>query len=130
MLNRRTLAAAAMLVAAFALGGVLVAQTSAPSVSRVVVVETADPAAYAAAIAEGQEILARLGSTATIRVWQARFAGENAGTVVSSIEWPSMAAMAVDDALMGGSDEIRDWIAGLAGIRTITSDSLYQEITQ
>jgi len=130
MLNRKTLAIAAMLVVAFALGGALVAQTSAPSVSRVVVVETADPAAYAAAIAEGQEILTRLGSESTIRVWVARFAGEGTGTVVSSIEWPNMAAMAVDDALMGGSDEMGAWIAGLAGTRTIVSDSLYQEITQ
>jgi len=130
MLNRRTLAAAAMLLAAFALGGALVAQTSAPAVSRVVVVETVNPAAYAAAIAEGQEILSRLGSTATIRVWVARFAGEGTGTVVSSIEWPNMAAMAADDALMVGSAEMGAWIASLARNRTIVSDSLYQEITQ
>jgi hypothetical protein len=130
MLNRRTLTTAAMLVAAFALGGALVAQTSAPAVSRVVVVETANPGAYAAAIAEGQEILTGLGSSAKIHVWQARYAGEDAGTVVSSIEWPSMAAMAADDALMQGSEDMSAWIASLAGSRTIVSDSLYQEITQ
>ena len=130
MLNRKTLAIAVMIVAALTLAGTLVAQMSAPSVSRVVLVETADPAGYAAAIAEGQAILNGLGSTATIRVWQARFAGDNTGAVVASIEWPSMAAMAADDALMGGSEEMGAWIAGLAGLRTIVSDSLYQEITQ
>jgi len=130
MLNRRTLAVAVMLIAAFTLGGAIFAQTGGAAVSRVVAVQTSDPAGYAAAIAEGQAILDSLGSEATIRVWQARFAGENAGSVIAAIEWPSMAAMAADDELMVGSSEMSDWIASLAGLRTITSDSLYQEITQ
>ena len=91
---------------------------------------TADLAAYAAAIAEGQEILSGLGSDAVIRVWQSRFAGEQAGTVVASIEWPSMSAMAEDDELMASSPEMAEWLAGLGELRTIVADSLYQEITQ
>jgi hypothetical protein len=131
MLNRRTLAVVVMIVAASAIGSALFAQmTGTAAVLRVVVVQTADPAAYAAAIAEGQEMLTGLGSEATIRVWQARFAGQDAGAVVSSIEWPSMSAMAADDELMAGSAGMRAWLAGLSELRTIVSDSLYQEATQ
>ena len=131
MLNRRTLTVVVMIVAASAIGSALFAQmTGTAAVLRVVVVQTADPAAYAAAIAEGQEMLTGLGSEATIRVWQARFAGQDAGAVVASIEWPSMSAMAADDELMAGSDEMRAWLAGLSELRTIVSDSLYQEATQ
>ncbi len=131
MLNRRTLAVAVMIIAASAIGSALFAQmTGTASVLRVVVVQTADPAAYAAAIAEGQAILTGLGSEATIRVWQARFAGEDTGSIVAAIEWPSMSAMAADDELMGGSEEMDAWLAGLSELRTIVSDSLYQEITQ
>ena len=131
MLNRRTLAVAVMIVAASAIGSVLLAQmTGTASVLRVLIVQTADPAAYAAAVAEGQEILTGLGSDATIRVWRASFAGENTGSIVAAIEWPSLSAMAADDELMAGSDEMAAWVAGLSELRTIVSDSLYQEITQ
>ncbi len=132
MFNRRTLAVAVMIIAASAIGSAaLFAQmTGTAAVLRVVAVQTADPAVYAAAIAEGQEILTGLGSEATIRVWQARFAGEDTGSIVAVIEWPSMSAMAADDELMAGSDEMRGWLAGLSGMRTISSDSLFQEITQ
>ena len=131
MLNRRTLALAVMIVAASSIGGGLFAQMTGPAaVSRVLVVQTADPAAYAAAVAEGQEIITGLGSEAKIRVWQARFAGENTGSVVVSIEWPSMSAMAADDERMMGSDEMQAFLAGLSELRAVVSDSIYQEITQ
>lgn len=131
MFNRKTLAVAVMIIAASAIGSAaLFAQmTGTAAVSRVFAVQTADPAVYAAGVAEGQEILTGLGSEATMRVW-ARFEGEDTGSIVVVTEWPSMSAMAADDELRAGSDEMRGQLAVLSGMRTISSDSVFQEITQ
>jgi len=97
------------------------------TVLRVVVVKTDNMAAYVDAIGKGREIMKKLGSPAVTRVWQARFAGPEAGTVVVSIEYPSVAAFAEDYARIGGSAEYQEWLKGLSKIRTIVSDSLYNE---
>src|SRR5690349_20636939 len=52
------------------------------TVLRVVVVKTDNPAAYVQEIEKGRQIMKSLGVQAETRVWQARFAGQDAGTVV------------------------------------------------
>jgi hypothetical protein len=97
------------------------------TVLRVVVVKTDDPAAYAQEIEKGRQIMKGLGIQGVTRVWQARFAGPEAGAVVVSIEYPSMAAFADAVAKTNASSEYQTWLKGLDKIRKIVSDSLYSE---
>ena len=68
-----------------------------------------------------------LGIQAQTRVWQARFAGPDAGMVVATIEYPNMAASSDAVAKTNASSEYQTWIKGLDKIRKIVSDSLYTE---
>jgi hypothetical protein len=104
-------------------------QAAEPVALRVVTVQTSDVAAYVNEIDKGKAIMKKLGSPATIRVWQARFAGEQAGIVIVSVEFPDLAAVAADDERLGASAEFQSWLKGLDKIRTIVSDSLYMERT-
>ena len=97
------------------------------TVLRVVVVKTDDPAAYAQEIEKGRQVMKSLGVQGQTRVWQARFAGPDAGMVVATIEYPNMAAFADAVAKTNASSEYQAWIKGLDKIRKIVSDSLYTE---
>jgi hypothetical protein len=97
------------------------------TVLRVVVVKTEDPAAYTAEIEKGRQLMKSLGIQGQTRVWQARFAGPEAGMVVATIEYPSMAAFADAVAKTNASSEYQAWIKGLDKVRKIVADSLYSE---
>ena len=99
-----------------------------PTVLRVVVVQAEDAAAYVKEIDRGRAIMKRLGSPAEIRVWRARFAGEDAGAIVVSLLYPNLTALAADDAKMGADAEFQSWLQGLAKVRKVVSDSLYTEM--
>jgi hypothetical protein len=98
------------------------------SALRVVVVQSTDVPAYVKAIADGQALLKSKGSPAQLHVWLARFAGPEAGSIVVSVEYPSLEALAKDDAMMRSDADLRAWLAGLAKIRKIVSDSIYEEL--
>jgi hypothetical protein len=70
----------------------------------------------------------RLGSNATIRAWRARYAGPDAGTIVVSIESPDLATFVADTAKFETDAEYASLIKGLDSLRTIVSDSLYDEL--
>jgi len=96
---------------------------------RVVVVETSDIAAYSkAVVTDGQALLKKKGSQGQIRMWVATFAGPNAGSVIVSVEYPNLEALAKDTALMRSDADLRAWLEGLGKIRKIVSDSIYEEI--
>jgi len=97
-------------------------------VLRVLAVKTDNPDAYLKEIDKGRELLKKLGTTETIRVWRARFAGEHAGSIVVSVEYPSLATMAKDEAALEGNAEYQAWFKGLEKLRTVVSDSLYTEM--
>jgi hypothetical protein len=97
------------------------------TILRVVVVKTDDPAAYAQELDKGRQVMKGLGIQAVTRVWQARFAGPEAGSVVVSIEYPNMAAFADAVAKTNASSEYQAWLKGLDKLRKIVSDSLYSE---
>ncbi len=97
------------------------------TVLRVVVVKTDDPAAYAQEIEKGRQVMKSLGVQGQTRVWQARFAGPDAGAVVVGIEYPNMAAFADAVAKTNASSEYQAWLKGLDKIRKIVSDSIYTE---
>jgi hypothetical protein len=96
---------------------------------RVVAVQTSEVAAYTKAVlTDGQALLKRKGSPAQFRVWQATFAGEDAGTVVVSVEYPNMEALAKDMAMLRSDPELLAWLAGLGKMRKVLSDSIYEEL--
>ncbi len=97
------------------------------TVLRVVVVKTDNPAAYVQEIEKGRQIMKSLGVQATTRVWQARFAGPEAGAMVVSIEYPSMEAFADAYKKTNASTDYQNWVKGLDKIRKIVSDSIYTE---
>lgn len=97
------------------------------TVLRVVVVKTDNPAAYAQEIEKGRQLMKSLGVQQTTRVWQARFAGPEAGSMVVSIEYPTMEAFTEAYNKTGASSDYQNWLKGLDKIRKIVSDSLYTE---
>jgi hypothetical protein len=97
------------------------------TVLRVVVVKTDNFSAYTQELEKGKQLLKGMGIQAQMRVWQARFAGPEAGAVVVSIEYPSMTAFAEADAKTNASSDYQNWAKGLDKIRKIVSDSLYTE---
>ncbi len=98
------------------------------TVLRVVVVQTSDAAAYAKEIERGQAMMKKAGFTGQIRVWRARFAGQDAGSVVVSVEYADMATYAAEDKKMQTDPELAAWLKGLDKLRKIVSDSLYDEL--
>ena len=98
------------------------------TVLRVVVIKTDDVSAYLQQLEKGKEIMKKLGITQQIRVWQATFAGPNAGSVVAAIEYPSMAAFADADAKTHADKDYQGWLKDTGKLRTIVSDSLYREL--
>ena len=96
---------------------------------RVVVVETSDVAAYVKAIEQGRELLKSKGSPVMLRVWKARFAGDKAGSVVATAEYPSLEALAQDDARMKSDPEMKGWLSSMDRLRKLVSDSIYEEQT-
>lgn len=122
---RNTAATAAILLLVCAATSAAFAQKA--TVLRVVVVKTDDPAAYAQEIEKGRQVMKGIGIQAQTRVWQARFAGPEAGAVVVSIEYPNMAAFADAVAKTNASSEYQAWLKGLDKVRKIVSDSIYTE---
>ena len=98
------------------------------TVIRVVIVKTDNPAAYAEAIEKGKELMKKAGITETIHVYQAQYAGPDAGAVAVSIEYPSLAALAEAEAKLRNDKDYTEWIKGLSKIRTVVSDSIYREL--
>ncbi len=124
-MRRNTVAAVVVLLIVMGLCSGAFAQKA--TVLRVVVVKTDNVAGYVQEIEKGRQLMKSMGLEFQTRVWQARFAGPEAGAVVVSIEFPNMAAFAADQAKMDASSEYQAWLKGLDKIRKIVSDSLYTE---
>jgi hypothetical protein len=124
-MRKSTAMAVVIFLVVCTLSGAAFAQKS--TVLRVVVIKTDNAAAYVQEIEKGRQLMKSLGVQAQTRVWQARFAGPEAGAVVVSIEYPSMAAFAEGDAKLNASTDYQNWLKGLDKLRKIVSDSLYGE---
>jgi hypothetical protein len=118
-----------LLIAAVLFASSLLASAARATVLRVVVVQTEDAAAYVKQIEQGQALLKKMGSPTIIRVWRARFAGNNAGSVVVSIEYPDIISFANEDKKAMADPGYQAWLMGLNKIRKVFSDSLYEELT-
>ena len=72
--------------------------------------------------------MSKLGGSAILRVWRARFAGPDAGAIVVSLEYPDMTTFANDEKKVTETAEYQAWLKGLAKLRKVLSDSLYDEL--
>lgn len=124
-MRRNSAVAVVILLLVWAASSAAFAQKT--TVLRVVVVKTESPAAYAQEVEKGRQIMKNLGVQATTRVWQARFAGPEAGAVVVSIEYPSMDAFTDAYKKTNASSDYQNWLKELDKVRKIVSDSLYTE---
>jgi hypothetical protein len=110
------------------LAALLFAGIASADTLRVVVVQTTDTAAYVKALQDGQALLKSKGGQSRIRAWVATFAGPETGSVVVSIEYPSLEALAKDTALMRTDADLKAWLQSLGKVRKIVSDSIYEEL--
>ena len=98
-------------------------------VLRVLVVQPADVAAYVKEVGVLRALLKKNNVQVTLTVWQATYAGPNAGAVVVGVQYPSMLALAQGMETMRSNAEVAAEAAKVAGMRKVVSDSLYEELS-
>ena len=97
---------------------------------RVVSVKTSDADAYVAQLTKGKQMMAKVAPKMVMRAWQATFAGQEAGTVIVSLEYPgSVSAFATAWEKTLADKDMAAWLKGLGGMREVVSDSLYRELS-
>ena len=100
------------------------------STLRVVMVDTDDAAAYITQLKEGSRLIKKIAPKMTMRAWRATFAGDATGAVIVGLEYPgSLADFATAWEKIQADKAVSKWLSGLSGLRTIVSDSLYNEIS-
>ena len=100
------------------------------STLRVVMVDTDDAAAYTAQLKEGSRLIKKVAPKMTMRAWRATFAGNATGAVIVGLEYPgSLADFATAWEKIQADKSVSKWLSGFSGLRTIVSDSLYNEIS-
>lgn len=98
------------------------------STLRVVRVQTTDVGAYVTQLREGKKLIKAADSKFTIRAWQATFAGDATGAVIVAVEYPgSFGEFAAAWDKLTADPAVSTWLGGLSGLRTIISDSIYNE---
>ena len=107
-----------------------VASADGHSTLRVVAVQTNDAAAYIKQLKDGKQLIQKVAPKMTMRAWRATFAGDATGAVIVGLEHPgSLADFATAWDKIQADKSVAKWLAGLSGLRTIVSDSLYNEIS-
>ncbi len=100
------------------------------STLRVVSVSTSDVGAYVVELRKGKAMMAKLAPKMEMRAWQATFAGADTGAVVVALEHPgSLADFAAAWEKTLADKGMAEWLAGLGGLRTLVSDSIYRELS-
>jgi len=103
---------------------------NAPPLTRVLVVQTADVSAYLHEVTALQELYKKAGSPITLRVWRATFAGNEAGSIIVSVEYANFAALAKGYELQRTNADIAAAMKKIGGMRKIVSDSLFEQVTE
>lgn len=83
---------------------------------------------YLARVKSAMAISTRLGNPGRIRVWQAEFAGENAGAVGVGMEYADVASYVSAQEKLAADAEWQKAVAGLDEVRSLAGRTLYQEI--
>ena len=99
---------------------------AAAGLQRVIIVQPTDVAAYLKEIDTLRGLFKKAGVTVTLKVWRARFAAAEAGTIVVTEEVADLATLARLDDLQKSNPDIAATMGRIGKIRKITSDSLYE----
>jgi hypothetical protein len=83
---------------------------------------------YVAKIEGLRAISTRLGTSNTMRVWQATAAGEATGTVAIGVIYKDLATYAADSAKIQNDPEWQKLVGGLDDMRTIVSTALARNV--
>jgi hypothetical protein len=127
MVAAKTVLRLSALVALVALAPAVV-RAAEPTALRVVIVQVTDMDAYVKEIDKARAMLKRLEIPAQVRVWKARFAGQDTGSVVVALEFPNLTELAKGEAKMAADADYMTWLKGLDKVRTVVSDSIYYEL--
>jgi hypothetical protein len=114
---------------AFAPRPVLAAHHEAVTQAVIVEVTPGKLEAYRAEVKKLKAVLARVGSKATLRVWETTAGGEDAGTVLVGIEYADHATWAADSAKAQADAEWQKIVAGLSGMRKVLSTAIYRDVS-
>jgi len=114
-------------VFAFALGSG--STLAASSIMRVIVIQTADLKGYIHEIETLRSQFKKAAIPVTVRAWNARFAGPDAGSIVVTVEMPDLATLAKVDEAQKTNAEISATMQRIGALRKILSDSLYEELS-
>jgi hypothetical protein len=99
---------------------------SAASIQRVIIIQSTNLTAYLKEIDTLRSQFKKAGVAVTLRVWRARFAAAEAGTVVVTVEVADLVTLAKLDTLQASDPEISATMERIAKVRKIASDSLYE----
>ena len=99
---------------------------AAAGISRVIIVQPSDLTAYLHELDTLRGQLKKAGVVVTLRVWRARFAAAETGTVVVTEDLADLATLAKVDDLLKSNADMAATMARIAKLRKITSDSLYE----
>jgi hypothetical protein len=99
---------------------------SASSIQRVIIVQSSNLTAYVNEIDTLRSQFKKAGIAVTLRVWRARFAAAETGTIVVTIEVADLTTLAKVDALQESDPGIAATMGRIAKVRKIVSDSLYE----
>lgn len=105
-----------------------VVRAAEPIALRVVIVQTTDTDAYVKELDKAKTMMKRLEIPAQLRVWKARFAGEETGSIAVALEYPNLTELAKAEAKMAADAEYSAWLKGLDKVRKVVSDSIYYEL--
>jgi len=127
MMNRKIASILLSAAALFLMAGAV--QAAEPVALRILVVQAPDLKAYVHELGVAQGIIKKTGVSAMVRVWRAQFAGPDAGTVVVSLEFANLAALAKYYEAARSNAELGAELAKIATMRKVVSDSLYEEMS-
>ncbi|HUI59418.1 MAG TPA: hypothetical protein VLX90_04310 [Steroidobacteraceae bacterium] len=103
---------------------------SAAPIARIIVVQTTDLSAYLHEVGTLRSQMKKVLPAVSMRVFRARFAGPEAGTVVVAVEMPDLATLAKMDEFQKSNTEIAATMERIGKLRKIVSDSIYDELSQ
>jgi hypothetical protein len=104
----------------------LSAAASAASIERVIIIQPTNITAYLKEIDTLRSQYKKAGIAVTLRVWRARFAAAETGTVVVTVEVADLETLAKMETLQTSDPGISATMERIGRIRKITSDSLYE----
>jgi hypothetical protein len=99
-----------------------------PAALRVVFVQTSDQDAYVKELEKAKAMIKRMEIPAQIRIWKARFAGDQAGQIAVALEFPNLTELAKAEAKLAADAEYSAWLKDLGKMRKVVAESIYFEL--